>query len=44
MSDTTLSRSPVEFDPFSAEFFNDPTELYRIAPARLDENKSAKPR
>jgi cytochrome P450 len=29
MSDTTLSRSPVEFDPFSAEFFNDPTELYR---------------
>jgi cytochrome P450 len=29
MSDTTLSGTPVEFDPFSAEFFNDPTELYR---------------
>jgi len=29
MSDTTLNRPPVEFDPFSAEFFNDPTELYR---------------
>jgi cytochrome P450 len=29
MSDTTLNKSPVEFDPFSAEFFNDPTELYR---------------
>jgi cytochrome P450 len=29
MSDTTLNKTPVEFDPFSAEFFNDPTELYR---------------
>ena len=29
MSDTTLSRPPVEFDPFSTEFFTDPTELYR---------------
>ena len=29
MSDTTLNKSPVEFDPFSAEFFNDPTEMYR---------------
>ena len=29
MSDTTLNRPPAEFDPFSAEFFNDPTELYR---------------
>jgi len=29
MSDTALSKPPVEFDPFSAEFFNDPTELYR---------------
>jgi cytochrome P450 len=29
MSDTTLSRPPVEFDPFSTEFFTDPTEIYR---------------
>ena len=41
MSDTTLSGTPVEFDPFSAEFFNDPTELYRRmrdeAPVYLNE-------
>ena len=29
MSKTTLSESPIEFDPFSPEFFNDPYELYR---------------
>jgi len=29
MSGITLNKSPAEFDPFSAEFFNDPTELYR---------------
>ncbi len=25
----TTSTSPVEFDPFSDDFFNDPTEIYR---------------
>jgi cytochrome P450 len=29
MSDTTLSRPPIEFDPFSTEFFTDPSEIYR---------------
>jgi cytochrome P450 len=29
MSDTTLSRPPVEFDPFSTEFFTDPSQIYR---------------
>ena len=25
----TTSTTPVEFDPFSDDFFNDPTEMYR---------------
>ena len=25
----SVTESPVEFDPFSDEFFNDPTEMYR---------------
>ena len=29
MSDTTLSGVPVEFDPFSDTYFNDPYDLYR---------------
>src|SRR2546425_4378186 len=25
----TVTTNPVEFDPFSEEYFNDPTEMYR---------------
>ena len=29
MSDTVASQAPVEFDPFSDQYFNDPYDLYR---------------
>src|SRR2546423_14993928 len=29
MSERSVTTSPVEFDPFSDDYFNDPTEIYR---------------